>query len=497
MKILIVEDDLIIATDLEKRLKKIGYQVCGIAVSGKGATTLAAEEKPDLILMDIKIKGDSDGITTAYNIKKTLDVAIIYLTSYYDDSTLERAKITEPYGYILKPVDDVELITTIEMALYKHDVEKKIKDSEKWLSTTLKSIGEGVIATDNDGKVKFMNPVAEEWTGWKQVEILNKPLSDYFNIIDESSGDVLENPILAALDTKNHVKVSNNTILISRNGRERFILDSASPILDDSGTLMGAVLVFQDISERKKYEKELILAKEEAENSDKLKSEFLAQVSHEIRTPLNNILGFATLLKDEFEEKLPKGLESAFDVIHASSNRLIHTIELILNMSKLQTGNFEVKFSEIDLNEDILENLMLEFYVRAKDKNLEFIYQNDSVQSWIFSDKFTCEQIFINIIDNAIKFTDSGSININLSGCKNKLVVTVKDSGIGIAPNYLPEIFNAFTQENSGLSRRYEGTGLGLALVKKYVELNNAEIFVESKKGEGTEFRIIFNSINH
>ena len=129
-----------------------------------------AETLLDLVLMDIVLEGDMDGVKAAEHIRNHFDIPVVYLTAYSDDTTLQRAKITEPYGYILKPFQERELYTTIEMALYKHKMERKLKENEQWLATTLKSIGDAVIATDTKGFVTFMNPVAEVLTGWKQEE---------------------------------------------------------------------------------------------------------------------------------------------------------------------------------------------------------------------------------------------------------------------------------------------------------------------------------------
>jgi CheY-like chemotaxis protein len=167
-QILVVEDENIVAKDIQNRLKNMGYQAPAICASGEDAIDKVAQLHPDLVLMDIMLKGQIDGIQAAERIRSLFNIPVIYLTAYSDESTLERAKISEPFGYLLKPFEERELHTTIEMALYKHRMEKKLKESEQWLSTTLKSIGDAVIATDRNGRIAFMNPVAENLTGWTQ-----------------------------------------------------------------------------------------------------------------------------------------------------------------------------------------------------------------------------------------------------------------------------------------------------------------------------------------
>lgn len=743
MKILIVEDEIIIAKDIEKTLKKDGYEVIDLVPSGEKAIEVIKKSKPDLILMDIRLKGKMDGIEAAEIIKNKFDLPVIYLTSYKDEATLLRAKITEPYGYIIKPFNYKELKILIDIASYKHKTQEKLKESREWFSTTLKSIGEAVIAADPGGLIQFMNPVAEKLTGWLENDIKGKHINDILiiynekkeNIFNNLLSDIIRNKTLnekqlnlfllnkfgetipidfcGSLILKNKTKnlgvvitfwdiserqkalgkikeseerfrqlaenirdvfyvtnkdfnemfyvspafdeiwgrsshefyslndVWKNSIFLedrdfvfdkiskleNSNGLEieyritrpdrklRWIRDRIFPIKDKKGNtfrytgiveditlqkhaedelrklsyavqqnpalilitdpkgnieyvnpkftnitgysleeakgknprilksgftkddeykilwktitsggewrgdfynkkkngefywesaliapiknrnneITHFVAVKEDITERKRQEEQLILAKDEAEKSDRLKSEFLAQMSHEIRTPLNNILTYASLLKEEMEDKLPLELEPAFRVINSSSLRLIKTIDLILNLSKIQTGNFDTHFKLVDLDDDILYELILEFYTRASEKNINLNYKNSAIHKKVFGDNYSIGQIFVNLIDNAIKYTGKGEINIILyNNQENEICVDIADSGVGISEEFLPILFNPFTQEESSDRRNYEGTGLGLALVKKYAELNSAKISVKSKKNEGTVFTIIF-----
>jgi CheY-like chemotaxis protein len=174
--ILIVEDNNIVMLELRSRLEETGYNVVGYAPSGFEAVKKAEEFHPDLIMMDIRLKGEMDGIDAAARIKNELDIPVIYLTAHTDDDTLQRAKFTEPYGYVIKPFEERELFSTIEMALYKHGMEKKLKESRHWLSTTLKSIGDALIATDSKGTVKIINHVAEDLTEWNYDEAYGREI---------------------------------------------------------------------------------------------------------------------------------------------------------------------------------------------------------------------------------------------------------------------------------------------------------------------------------
>ncbi|MDL1981091.1 MAG: PAS domain S-box protein [Deltaproteobacteria bacterium] len=250
-RILIVEDEGIIAKDIQSTLNRSGYSVIGIASSGEEAIKKAMEIHPDLVLMDIVLEGAMDGVEAAEHIRDHFDIPVVYLTAYSDDTTLQRAKITEPFGYILKPFQEKELYTTIEMALYKHTMQRKLKESEQWLATTLKSIGDAVIATDTGKLITFMNPVAEALTGWKQEEAIGKPLKDVFKIINEKTGKQADDPVAKVLMEGVIVGLANHTVLIAKDGTKKPVDDSSAPIRDDKGKIIGVVLVFRDISERK------------------------------------------------------------------------------------------------------------------------------------------------------------------------------------------------------------------------------------------------------
>ena len=176
-RILIVEDESIVVLDLEKRLKKMGYLVVAMVTMGEDAFKVASETKPDLVLMDIKLAGKVDGIQTAQYLRDFFALPVIYLTAYADEATLARAKVTQPFGYLIKPFRDQELQSNIEMALYDHKMMRRLEESEKWLTETLNSIRDAVIATNDHIFIRFMNPVAENLTGWEENMAIGLPIS--------------------------------------------------------------------------------------------------------------------------------------------------------------------------------------------------------------------------------------------------------------------------------------------------------------------------------
>lgn len=245
--------------------------------------------------------------------------------------------------------------------------------------------------------------------------------------------------------------------------------------------------------ERLNYVKEIVASKEEAEKSNKLKSDFLAQMSHEIRTPVNTILSFSSLLKENLEHKLDDDLKESFKIIENGGRRLIRTIDLILNVSQIQSGNLNLTPTELNLVK-VINDLISEFTQEASKKNLVLNFISEYNELPITADSYTVTQIFANLIHNAIKYTHAGHIKISLYKGNGNIIVSIKDTGIGMNEQYMTQLFDPFSQEETGYTRKFEGTGLGLTLVKKYCELNNAEIKVESKKNEGSTFYITFKN---
>ncbi len=264
-KILVVEDERIVGEDIKRSLESLGYSVTQVVSSGQDAMAAIDQTRPDLILMDIVIQGDLTGIETADRIRSSYDIPVVYLTAYADDKTLERAKITEPYGFILKPFDDRELHSIIEMALYKHQIERKLREREAWFSTILRSIGDAVIATDTNGCVTFMNSEAEELTGWNLKEASSQKLKDVYVLLDQKTGKPVPSPVDQILRHAQLIHLPQNVMLRSLDGRIIPIDESMAPIRDDRGDIAGVVLVFKNITQRIQAEEDLRRAEREKE----------------------------------------------------------------------------------------------------------------------------------------------------------------------------------------------------------------------------------------
>jgi PAS domain S-box-containing protein len=265
-KILIVEDENNVAKDLQKRLMNLGYDIVGIVSTGEEAIKKAIASSPDLVLMDVRLKGEMDGIEAASALRFQHGIAVVFLSAYADNDTLKRASKTEPFGYILKPFEERELHTTIEMALYRRELERRFKENETWYGTTLRSIGEAVISTDTLGAVKFMNTAAENLTGWKSSEALGKDLLKIFRTTEKAIKPHFTNPVDQILKNKVTAVLKNHATLVSREGKEIPIDESASPIKDELGNTVGVVLVFKDVSDRKRDQEALKTSQDYAQS---------------------------------------------------------------------------------------------------------------------------------------------------------------------------------------------------------------------------------------
>ena len=247
-RVLVVEDEFIVAMDLRQQLEGMGHVPVGHAVSAAEALQAVSELAPDVVLMDIHIEGPKDGIETAAELQQRADVPVIYLTAHSDEATLQRAKITEPFGYLLKPVYDRELEVAIQIALYKHKTDRKLRQMERWLATTLSSIGDGVITVDLDQRVTYMNPLAQRLTGWTNAEACGRELSVVWPLVNEETMAAVELPVQRVLDEGVVLGLPPRTSMRTRTGDVVPVDDTLAPLRDDSGRVTGVVIVFRDVT---------------------------------------------------------------------------------------------------------------------------------------------------------------------------------------------------------------------------------------------------------
>jgi PAS domain S-box-containing protein len=482
--ILVVEDEPVVALDLRTRLTRMGYLVSGMVARGEDAVEFAGTQRPDLILMDIRLRGAMDGISAAEQIRHQFGLPVIYLTAHADEATVERARITEPFGYILKPFDERELRTVIEMALYKYAAERKLRESERRYATTLSSIGDAVIATDPKGRVTFMNPVAEQLTGWTLAEASESSLKTVFNICTEVTRASVENPIDRVLAEGIVVGLANHTILISRDGREFPIDDCAAPILDDHGNLSGAVLVFRDVSEAHRLNEHL-------RNSQKMEAlgQLAGGIAHDFNNMLTIILNYTELLLNTAGTDHPWSTFLA--EIHRAGMRSADLTRQLLTFCRRQL----VEPQNIDLNDAILRTEQM--LRRIIGEHIELTVRLEKNLGNVRMDPGQLERILVNLCINArdamgsqgnlliesfnttVDADDIPGLSAGTYRC-----LRVKDDGHGIPPAIQSRIFEPFfTTKPPG-----KGTGLGLSSVYGIVQQCGGCITLDSDAGQGATF---------
>ncbi|MDH4027345.1 MAG: response regulator [Nitrospirota bacterium] len=255
-QILVVEDESIVAEYLSVSLQKMGYSVAAVVSSGEDAVRVAEAKRPDLILMDIVLRGDINGIEAAGRIHSACNIPVIYLTAYADEKMIGEAKLTEPFGYITKPFEYRELNSSIEMALYKHNVEKQLRESRAWLSAILGSINDAVVATDMNGHVLFTNSVADKMSGMEKEKAEGRGFEEVFTLLNENTGDKMKFPS-DALFKETPVTGQAAYVLIQGSGTKITVDIRASRLKDADNAVKGVVMVMRDITECKKMEQEL------------------------------------------------------------------------------------------------------------------------------------------------------------------------------------------------------------------------------------------------
>jgi PAS domain S-box-containing protein len=482
-KILIVEDEAVTALDIRSRLQRAGYAVPAIASSAEEAIDQLAEAQPDLVLMDIQLKGDLDGIQAAETIRNRYGTPVVYLTAYADGETLQRAKATEPYGYLVKPFEEREIHATIEMALYKHEMERKLRESEQWLSTTLKSIGDGVIATDADGRVQFMNPVSEALTGWSGPEAMGRDVSDVFVVVREESQVAIENPVTRAIEGDCLVELESGCVLINSDGAFVAIDDSAAPIRDPSGSVVGAVLVFRDITERRRAEKVLQQHTHDLETRNRELDAFAHTVAHDLKDPLNLIIGFAELLAEDHATMSPAELQDYSLVINRTGHRMNNIIDELLLLAEAR--KLDAQEAPLAMGQ-IVDSALARLAHRIEEQQVEIICPAEwpvavGYGPWV-------EEVWVNYLSNAIKHGGSPPrVELGATLRRDSIRFWVRDNGPGIASKDQERLFTPFSRLEQ---TRAKGHGLGLSVVQRIMEKLNGRVGVESDgvPGQGSLF---------
>ncbi|HEX4001846.1 MAG TPA: response regulator [Candidatus Acidoferrales bacterium] len=372
------------------------------------------------------------------------------------------------------------------LALFVRDLTQRERAEEKF-KVLLESSSEAVILINREGRIAIVNSHAEIRFGYTRAEMLDQKVEMLLPERFRAKHTGYRADFFA--DSKARPMGAGRELYGVRKDGSEFPVDiSLTPLETDEGIMISAVIV--DISERKRFEKEILAAKETAENASAAKSVFLATMSHEIRTPMNGILGMTELV---METELTTEQREHLGLVRLSAESLLAIINDVLDFSKIEAGKFEIEAIPFGLR-DSLGETMQSLSIRTHQKGLELIYDVDpEVPDAVIGDPGRVRQVLVNLIGNAIKFTERGEVFVQVreeaqEDNHTRLHFTIKDTGVGIPKDKQGKIFEAFSQADGSMARKYGGTGLGLTICMQLVKLMGGNLWVESEEGQGSEF---------
>ncbi len=533
-KILCVDDEPDLLNITEDILRSAGFEVIR-ATTGHECLTLAKKEHPDLILLDVDLP-DIDGFDVCKQIKSDRDFFGIYiiLISGKEISSETQAKGLEAGadGYIVRPVSIRELLARVQAMLRLQQAERAQREINAKLNTLIDVIPDAIFFKDMQRRHLLVNKAAERMTGLKKEQFFGKTSEQ---ILPPDLAEICRKSDEEVIKRREPVRIEES--ITDKKGETIFLDTIKSPVFNDQGVMIGFLGISRDITNHKKSEETLKKAKIEAEElrllseaASRAKSEFLANMSHELTTPLNSIIGFSQILQDVLYGELNEKQKEYVSDILKSGVHLLGLLNDMLDISRIDIGTGEMKKNRF-LLKDLLTTMIISFKEKALEKNilLSFDIAPDA-EIEIEADLGMMKQIMFNLLDNALKYTqEGGSVRVTARkvpsselGVRSKkesrelgvriserksiysqlitqyseldfdfIEITLEDTGIGIKEENIPMLFRAFTQLESPYTKKYAGTGLGLVLTKKLVELHGGRIWVESEYEKGSRFTFV------
>ncbi len=493
-KILVVEDEGIIADDLQATLRRLGYEVPLTSATGTDAIAAVESFGHDLVLMDIHLRGEMDGVEAAEVIRQRFGTPIVYLTSYSDDETFARVQRTEPYACLLKPFDERSLRNTIELTLQRRNLQRRIEERENWFSTTLQCIGDAVVATDANERVTFLNGAAEKVTGWERADALGLRVDEVLHFVDPRGQD-LPSPIHQALERRQVVDLPAQAALSVKGGGTVGVDDRAAPIIDGAGTVLGGVVVLRDVTERRRLEERVVLTERLAALGT-----LAAGLGHEINNPLTYVLANLTFCIDSVERTLASA--------HAAPVRpdLLEALREARDGGDRVKGVVErlrafVRSEVLPRRPASLEALVREAVTQTRHQLQHVARVHLSAEKAPEVDVVAGElvQVLTNLLVNAghavaDRGRGEGVIEVRVGTAPDgRPFVTVEDDGVGIDPAHLHRVFEPFfTTKPAGL-----GSGIGLSLSHAIVRDHGGDLTLESTLGVGTKVIVTLPPLAH
>ena len=507
VNILIVDDDPSNLSILEEIMEDLNLQFIK-ALSGHEALKHAQQHEFALALIDVQMP-EMDGFETVKRMRsfpKTEQLPVIFVTAVYSEEYFELEGIgIGAVDFITKPFNHNILRSKVKLFvdLYlqnktlaqeikeKNEIQKMLQFSEESFRAVLESTNNSIAVWDRDYKIVYANQAAIDLVNSTRDKVLGRPIPEVLRHLPE----FMKNWIKRSDQVFESGEALKNTDVTEINSR-RIVSDTLlAPVFDKDGDLFAVSMFFRDITDREKAQEELRIAKEAAETANQAKSEFLANMSHDIRTPMTSILGMADLLS---ETPLNEEQQRYLQIFKSAGTSLLNLINDIIDLSKIERDHIQIENIDFDLLE-IVETTIEMFSVKAHEKGLELAYRiQPEIPGVLIGDPARLRQILVNLIGNAVKFTHRGEIALHIERAKTDretsldnlvdLQFSVRDTGIGIDKNSLDHVFETFQQADSSTTREYGGTGLGLTISKRLVELQNGKIWVTSEIGVGTTF---------
>ncbi|MBW3539780.1 MAG: response regulator [Planctomycetes bacterium] len=508
VNILVVDDEPANLLSLRAILDDLGHDVVE-ARSGEEALERLLADTFAVILLDVRMSG-LGGFETARLIRsqeRSRRTPIIFLTAHETDRpTLEQAYAIGAVDYLIKPLVPpilrakvawfVELFEATEQVkrqaeqlrqLERREFERRLAEQNVRVAAMLSSIGDAVITTDTEGRVTFLNPSAQHLTGWRE-EALGKDLPEVLQIVSATTREPVENAATRVLRQNEMVGVADDTVLIRKDGMEIPIDDSGAPIRDEHGNIAGVVLVFRDITERRRLEQDLRQRVQELAEADRRKNEFLAMLSHELRNPLAPIRHAFQVVRAGVSEQSEEFCR-ACDIMERQIEHLVRLVDDLLDVSRVSQGMIRLCKERLDLAAVVARVIEgSQTLIDARRHTLEVMLP--SLPLPVEADPVRLAQVVWNLLNNAAKYTPQGGrIRVAVEQENGQAVVRVRDSGVGIAPEMLSRVFDLFTQGEHTLDRAEGGLGIGLTLVRRLTEMHGgtAQGF-SAGPGQGSEF---------
>lgn len=487
-KILLIEDDIIDQKAFERYAQReMPDYLYDIAGSIAQAKEFLNDNEYDVVITDYFL-GDGDAFDM---ISQIVDTPVIFVSGAGDEEVVIEALRSGACDFLIKDSSRnylKVLPVTIEKILKQKQAALKLRAAElqvKKLSLVSQQTVNPVIIFDENKKIEWVNEAFVNLTGYDAADIDGISADQM-----ERGENPFENPEVIRRVVEERGSYEYEMLCYTKDEEKYWSHNSMSPILNESGQIKNYVIVQTDITEKKRMEMALIKAKEAALDSEKAKEHFLANMSHEIRTPMNSIVGFTDLL---LQESLSAKQREYLDAIKWSSENLLGIINDILDFSKIESGKIELEKTDVDLRH-LTGSCAKSFGLNQITDGVELnVCIDPSVPKHLEGDSVRINQILTNLISNSLKFTERGEVRLeikekSMDGDLHEIMFVVSDTGIGIPADKLDTIFETFTQATSDTTRKYGGTGLGLPIVKKLVELYDGEITVQSQEGVGSRF---------